>query len=301
MKQLVRSLQLLILLIMWGIAQAQEPFCIPIYYPKGCTDGDGLTQFQMGTINQSIPCNGTPSYYHDYTALSTTIQAGVETSVTFMAGYANTYVSIWIDLNNNNEFELSERLLNGFNCEVSNTSYTTTITIAEGSPSGNHRLRYKTYINDTPLEPCGTYPYGNSCDFTVILQSVIGLSGSVINCCNSSPVAGATVSCGGKTATTGIAGNFMADNNETIILDAFPNPFSVNTTITFTCEEEGIVKVKLFNYIGKVTALLFEQKAEKEIQYTVEVDGSKLSQGLYFCVLQHADGTMKIMKLVFTK
>jgi hypothetical protein len=95
--------------------------------------------------------------------------------------------------------------------------------------------------------------------------------------------------------------NAVVTNDGTMTLDAFPNPFSANASITFTCPEEGSVTAKLIDHYGKETALLFDNKVEKEVLYSVEIDGSKLSPGLYFCVLQHSDGTMKIKKLLFTK
>ena len=90
-------------------------------------------------------------------------------------------------------------------------------------------------------------------------------------------------------------------NDGTITLDVFPNPFSANASITFTCPEEGSVMAKLIDHFGKETAVLFDNKVEKEVLYSVEIDGSKLSPGLYFCVLQHSDGTMKIKKLIITR
>lgn len=95
--------------------------------------------------------------------------------------------------------------------------------------------------------------------------------------------------------------NAEVTNDGTITFNAFPNPFSANASITFTCPEEGFVKAKLIDHYGKETVVLFDNKVEKEVLYSVEIDGSKLSPGLYFCVLQHSDGTMKIKKLLFTK
>jgi hypothetical protein len=95
--------------------------------------------------------------------------------------------------------------------------------------------------------------------------------------------------------------NTDVTNDGAITLDAFPNPFPANATITFNCPEDGYVTAKLIDHYGKETAVLFDNKVEKEVLYSVEIDGSKLSPGLYFCVLQHSDGTMKIKKLLITK
>jgi hypothetical protein len=96
-------------------------------------------------------------------------------------------------------------------------------------------------------------------------------------------------------------GNDQILNDGDIILDAFPNPFSESATITFTCPDEGQVTVKLIDYTGKEVALLFNKNADKKVHYMVIVDGRGLSPGLYVCILQHSDGTMKIKKLLYTR
>ena len=111
MKQFVKFFQVLILVLLWGGAQAQAPYCTPAY-SSGCIYGDGLVLFQLGTINQSIACNGSPNtWYHDWTATSTTLQTGIATNLTIQAGYSSTYVSVWIDLNDNLAFDAGELLV----------------------------------------------------------------------------------------------------------------------------------------------------------------------------------------------
>jgi hypothetical protein len=92
-----------------------------------------------------------------------------------------------------------------------------------------------------------------------------------------------------------------AGNKDKNKLEAYPNPFSESATVIFTCPVEGHITVKLIDHIGKESAVLFEGKVEKDVPYSVEFDGNILSQGLYFCVLQHSDGTIKIKKLIYTK
>jgi len=63
----------MILVLIWGGAMAQAPYCTPTY-STGCTYGDGITLFQLGTINQAIGCNGATQFmvsrlysaYHDH-------------------------------------------------------------------------------------------------------------------------------------------------------------------------------------------------------------------------------------------
>jgi hypothetical protein len=101
-----------------------------------------------------------------------------------------------------------------------------------------------------------------------------------------------------KSVATGINNSQEPDG---ILFDAYPNPFSGIATITFTCPAEGYVTINLVDYTGKEAVLLFGQNVKKEVQYQVQVAGDRLSQGMYFSILQHSDGTMKVKKLIYTK
>jgi hypothetical protein len=491
MKHFLKSFLVLAMVVIWGEIHAQ--YCLP-FYSIGCAYGDGITLFQLGTINQSVSCSGSPDvWYNDYTALSTNLTEGIDYSLTFQVGYENTYAVVYLDYDNDNDFTPSELVAQGIGL-YAGTDYTMTINIPTTVPVGAKRLRILTEWGIYPLGPCFEYfsHYGNCSDFTVNAVSFSAgiLTGTVTNCCNLAPVAGATVSCGGMTATTGPDGTYtIADippdtytatcmfnnfystasaqviinsnqtstqdfclnpdpplvidaganqlvyygyppqacatlsgsgsggippytylwnngettpsitvcpavttdytvtitdatsctfsddvkvcvidvrcgknldkvqichippgtpdkpktlcvaqssvpahlahgdllgacsavsnctdnksilaetlppsgNNGTIELETYPNPFSETAHLTFTCSVGGNVTIKLIDHIGKETAILFEQKVESEVLYHVEIEGSKLSKGLYFCVLQHSDGTMKINKLIYDK
>src|ERR1039457_297467 len=123
MKQVFKFLQVLtcVLLFSGGVVQAQ--YCLPTY-GTGCTFGDGITLFQLGTINQAIACSGTPAWYHDYTALSTTMTIGTPYTITVQAGYAGTYANVYIDYNHNSAFDVPGELIGQVICTNAATNYT---------------------------------------------------------------------------------------------------------------------------------------------------------------------------------
>jgi bacillolysin len=90
-------------------------------------------------------------------------------------------------------------------------------------------------------------------------------------------------------------------NDGTISMEAFPNPFSETAMVKFSCPAEGSVTIKLMDHLGRVVSTLFSGNVGKESENEVVVDGKLLSQGLYFVVLQHSDGTMKIRKLIYNR
>ncbi len=165
MKQLYKIFQTLLLVLLCSGAMAQ--YCTPTY-GYGCLDGDGLVLFQLGTINQTIPCSGAPSWYHNYTALSTNLAIGVPATITIQAGYSGTYVTMWVDYNHNNAFDVGTETVGSVICNSSYTNYTLPITVPGTALTGATRLRAMTGYYSYPAGPCSTTEfYGNCCDFTV--------------------------------------------------------------------------------------------------------------------------------------
>ena len=62
----------------------------------------------------------------------------------------------------------------------------------------------------------------------------------------------------------------------------YPNPFNPTTTINFTIPELSNVKVKLFNSLGEKVNTILDTIRERG-NHTIQLDGSNLSSGIYFC------------------
>jgi hypothetical protein len=173
MKQLYKIFQTLLLLFLCSSVIAQSvptSYCTPTY-SYGCTDGDGVTLFQLGTINQSITCSGTPAWYHDYTALSTNLTIGNAYTITLQVGYSGTYVNVYIDYNQDQTFQTSELIGQAIGSSTG-TNYTISFTVPGTALTGSTRLRALTEWASYPSGPCSTSEtFGNCEDFTVNLQS----------------------------------------------------------------------------------------------------------------------------------
>ena len=61
----------------------------------------------------------------------------------------------------------------------------------------------------------------------------------------------------------------------------YPNPFNPKTIITYQIPVEGFVTLKLFDVLGNEVSTIINEKKLAGI-YKVELDGSKLSSGIYF-------------------
>lgn len=77
---------------------------------------------------------------------------------------------------------------------------------------------------------------------------------------------------------------------------SYPNPFNPSTTISYRVAKETIVKISVFDVLGReVSSLVNEKKPEGD--YTVTFDASNLNSGVYFYRVEtdYASETQKIV------
>ena len=66
----------------------------------------------------------------------------------------------------------------------------------------------------------------------------------------------------------------------------FPNPFNPTTKISYSIKEEGLVKLKVYDMLGKEVATLVNEK-QPEGYYEVEFSANGgLPSGIYFYKMQ---------------
>jgi hypothetical protein len=79
----------------------------------------------------------------------------------------------------------------------------------------------------------------------------------------------------------------------------YPNPFNPTTTISFAMAKESDVTVEILNTLGKHVATLVQERRNAG-QYTITLNASFLSSGVYFCKMT-ADNFVAIKKIVLMK
>ncbi len=147
-------------------AKSSRSYCIPT---ADCSFGDGITSFALGTIsNNNSGCS--PNGFGDFTSMSTELQTGNSYEVTLATGYDDQFVTIWIDFDKDEEFEASEKVLDGFELLNAGQNYTATITIPDGAESGPARMRVIAEWLNVPTDPCENMSYGETEDYTVIIS-----------------------------------------------------------------------------------------------------------------------------------
>lgn len=126
-----------------------------------------LTNVTLGTINNSsTAANCATSSYQNYTSISTNLTAGVAAPITMTTApsYNNDSVSVWIDWNQDNDFDDAGEKI--FTRNASTGSIASTITAPLTATAGNTRMRVRLFYQ-TGNTPCGASSYGEVEDYTV--------------------------------------------------------------------------------------------------------------------------------------
>ncbi|MES2703711.1 MAG: Ig-like domain-containing protein [Bacteroidota bacterium] len=182
---------------------------------------------ELGTaINDSTACDGTG--YTQLLGYTTTLQQSTAYTA-YIAGSSASYyqaVQAWIDFDNNGTFESSETV-GGYNYFYGEPQ-PFTITIPSGVLGGNHRMRVRSshaYSSYPSMDPCATYYYGNTRDYTV------NISSSAI--CSGTPVPG-TVNASVLTACTSYTSSLTLADSATTSLTGMMYQWQTTTDTTGT-------------------------------------------------------------------
>lgn len=166
------------------LVTVENQVCIPVAL-NGCNI-DGIKQFILNTIEADDGGNGcntepgtSPNGYADRTDLSTELSNIEGSNVYTLRAQQNwtggpgvEALSVWIDFNDNGDFEDSEQLIAGEFFQSFNELEDFTLTIPVGAPLGSFRLRAKaidTSANGDVNNPCTDFSFGEVQDYTVVI------------------------------------------------------------------------------------------------------------------------------------
>lgn len=131
------------------------------------TEDEYISNVLFGSIDNTSGWQGGVA---DYTAMSTEIAAGASEfmTITNPVPYASDLVSVWVDWNMDYEFSLTNEQYNLTNVGGSGASFTGDITVPDGTPGGDYRMRIRLMYNIAP-NPCGNMTYGEVEDYTIVV------------------------------------------------------------------------------------------------------------------------------------
>lgn len=146
-------------------------YCIPTYF-YGTTDGDFISLVQLGSINNATGASSSP-YYTYYSSLSTDLSTSTEYTITLSAGtwIADNNISVWIDFDQNGDFDISEKLGN-VSLTAAPATGTITFTVPANAIPGITRMRVREVWNTADMDPCSFYSYGETEDYNVNILPV---------------------------------------------------------------------------------------------------------------------------------
>jgi hypothetical protein len=158
------------------VINSEPTLCVDNLYTAGCNEGDGLTNWSLGSLAMDIPCTGNPSWYHNYTNQVHQMHSGQTYLLSVVAGADDTYLDVWIDFDKNWEYTNDDELvLNDGYCNEAGTVYTFWITIPEEIADGEYLMRFRTNKQNPVYDACALYNYGNCADFKVQISGGPGL------------------------------------------------------------------------------------------------------------------------------
>jgi len=151
-----------------------DSWWIKLYYEDPglyCSAGGGcaehVSRVEVGTIDNTSACDG----YADYTYLSTDMQigSGYPITVTNGSAYTTDECGIWVDWNQDYDFDDPDEQISVFGGPA---SYTATITPPSSALAGSTRMRIQITDTDThPANPCGFTQYGEVEDYTIAVTA----------------------------------------------------------------------------------------------------------------------------------
>ena len=82
---------------------------------------------------------------------------------------------------------------------------------------------------------------------------------------------------------------------------AYPNPFNPRSTITFEVDQTQVVRVELWDALGRRHALLYDGYANAGSSHAVAIDGSRLASGMYYVRLLPEHGVAQTQTVILQK
>ena len=148
-------------------------YCTPQYI-NGCSNGAKISNFQINDAIINLSNNtGTDECgldgYNDFTMMNAAAPAEMEVGVVVGVGSYSGAVKLWIDWNNNGEFETTELMAQSTATIDSGSSFTSSFVVPAGTALGNYRMRVRVVESTTTFTPCSEQSYGETEDYTFIV------------------------------------------------------------------------------------------------------------------------------------
>ena len=147
---------------------------------------DGVTQLQLADQDLAPTCGTTPpGYSYEPNIVFNFVLANNPFLSSVEMGYDGSDFAIWIDFNDNNQFETSERIVTGA-VPSANTSvpFTVDFLTLTGVTQGQHLMRVRGTDGTNVSVPCADMNYGRTNDYTANISGSVGITSDLANDAN---------------------------------------------------------------------------------------------------------------------
>jgi len=129
------------------------------------TEDEFIANVSFGEINNSSGWQGGVA---DYTSQIAFMEVGASQNITVTNGndWASDIVYVWVDWNDDFTFDTGSEEIQLTNVGGTGHTFTGSITVPDGTPSGEHRMRVRMTYSTAPT-PCGSASYGEIEDYTI--------------------------------------------------------------------------------------------------------------------------------------
>ncbi|MFA6951225.1 MAG: LamG-like jellyroll fold domain-containing protein, partial [Lentimicrobiaceae bacterium] len=157
-------------------------YCQP-EYTYGTSDNDYISLVQLDYIYNLTGASSSPYYYY-YENLSTDLIGNSIYEIVLRAGtyYRSNNIAVWIDYNQNGTFETNEKL-GQVTLDIFTYQGTIQFTIPSDAVSGTTRMRVREVWDQSNIDPCSTYSYGETEDYNVNIITSIQVNVSTSSTC----------------------------------------------------------------------------------------------------------------------
>lgn len=208
---------LLLGFISLGIGAFAQTYCTPAF-ASGCDDGDQIDSFQIPAAGFSHLNTGcSTNAYGDFTTQTISMNAGLHYPFSVTHNYGSQNIRIWIDFNNDGNFDdaapelvasASSSSATGSDITDGNISIPTTVT------PGTYRMRVGDRFSSQPI-PCNIDGYGEAHDYMVNIgaaPSCLAPSNVTVNGVTSNS---ATIVWVASTSTVGVGYEYYVSTSNT--------------------------------------------------------------------------------------
>ncbi|MBL0045722.1 MAG: T9SS type A sorting domain-containing protein [Flavobacteriales bacterium] len=162
----------------------ENNICQPVSNCAGYNDG--VTQLQLADQNIQPVCGTDPEgYSSEPNIVFNFVLANNPFLASLEMGYDNSDYAIWIDFNDNNQFEGSELIASGAAAQADQGyPFTVDLSTMVGVTSGMHLMRVRGTDGNNAEAPCEDMVYGRTNDYTANISGNVGLDADLANAAN---------------------------------------------------------------------------------------------------------------------